>query len=66
MYQINNGEYQHFAEFLPSIDNCVSLQFKTKWANAKNPDDYQNKFQLILSKEDMIKLGKQLIEQASE
>ena len=66
MYQINDGVYQHFAEFLPSIDNCISMQIKTKWTGANDPDEFQNKFQIILSKEEMINLGKQLIEQANK
>lgn len=66
LYQINEGVYQHFIEFTPSIDNCISMQVKTKWTGATDPDALQNKFHIILSKEEMINLGKQLIERASK
>lgn len=66
MYQINNGVYVYYADFLPSINDSVSLQFKTKWSGANDPDELQNKFQIILTKQEMINLGKQLIEQGSK
>jgi hypothetical protein len=66
LYQVNDGVYQHFIEFTPSIDDCVSMLIKTKWTGAHDPDALQNKFHFILSKEDMKNLGKQLIEQASK
>jgi hypothetical protein len=66
LYQINGGIYQHFVEFTPSINDCISVQIKTKWTEAKNPETLENKFHIILSKEDMINLGKQLIEQATK
>lgn len=66
MYQVNSGVYQHYVQFLPSINDCVSMQFKSKWTGANNPDELQNKFQIILTKQEMINLGKQLIEQGSK
>lgn len=66
LYQINEGVYQHFIEFTPSIDDCVSMQIKTKWTGANDPDALQNKFHIILSREEMINLGNQLIERANK
>lgn len=64
MYQINRGTYVHYIEFTPSIDNCVSLQIKTHWTD-NLPYDIQNKFHVILTKQEMIDLGNQLIERAT-
>lgn len=66
LYQINEGDYEHFAEFLPSAGDCVSITFKTRWADAKDPFAFQNKLQIILSKDEMRSLGQHLIEQASK
>jgi len=66
LYKINEGVYEHYIEFTPSIDNCISMQIKTKWTGANDPDQLHNKFQIILSKEDMINLGNQLIERATK
>ena len=66
LYQINKGDYQYFIEFTPSTDDCTSLQIKSKWTEAKDSDALQNKFHIILSREEMINLGKQLIERAAK
>jgi hypothetical protein len=66
IYQVNEGVYQHFVEFTPTINDCISLQIKTRWVGANDPAALQNKFHIILSKEEMINLGKQLIERASK
>lgn len=62
-YKINEGVYVYWVSSGPSIpDTDVSITFQTQSLGASSPDELQNKFQMILSKDDLIKLGTHLIE----
>lgn len=63
LYQINKGPFTHHVECIPTVEDKVMVQFLTQWNNAKIPEEMQMKHQMILSKQDLIDLGKELIKQ---
>ena len=53
-----NEAYKMFAEIRPCInpDNLVELRFMSKYEGAKNPDELQTKFTLVLTPEERQRL----------
>jgi len=50
--------YQTFVETtIPSYDvGKLSVKFYTKWKHAKEPEEYQKKFEMFLTSEELNKL----------
>ena len=65
-YQITKDGYGIWMEALPSINNAVALSFKSQWVGAKDPNELQNKFQMILTKSEIDRLIEVLIEQGNK
>jgi hypothetical protein len=62
-YQVNTGSCTYWVDSGPSIpDTDVSITFKTQFDGASDPSELQNKFQMILNKDDLVRLGTHLIE----
>lgn len=55
-YQITKRAYSLWVEVIPTTDNNVSFQFQTAWSGAKDPNELQNKFQMILSPDEIDRL----------
>jgi len=53
-----NEAYKLFAEIRPCInpDHLVELRFMSKYEGAKNPDELQTKFTLVLTPEERKRL----------
>lgn len=53
-----NEAYKLFAEIRPCInpDNLVELRFMSKYEGAKNPNELQTKFTLVLTPEERKRL----------
>lgn len=53
-----NEAYKLFAEIRPCInpDNLVELRFMSKYEGAKNPEELQTKFTLVLTPEERQRL----------
>ena len=53
-----NEAYKMFAEIRPCInpDNLVELRFMSKYEGAKNPDELQTRFTLVLTPEERQRL----------
>ena len=53
-----NDVYQVIAEIRPCInpDNLVELRFLSKYEGARNPDEFQVKYSLILTPEERKRL----------
>ena len=53
-----NEAYKLFAEIRPCInpDNLVELRFMSKYEGAKNPEELQTKFSLVLTPEERQRL----------
>jgi len=50
-----NQAYSVFAEIITPVapENLVQLKFSTKFADAKNPDEYHDKFSMMLSLQEL-------------
>jgi len=55
-YQITKRSYGLWTAVQPSTDNETSFTFQTRWAEAKDPNELQNKFQMILSENEIRRL----------
>lgn len=53
-----NEAYKMFAEIRPCInpDNLVELRFMSKYEGAKNPDELQTRFTIVLTPEERQRL----------
>jgi hypothetical protein len=62
-YKINNGCHVYRVVDIPSIpDTDVCLKFQSQGLNTEHPELTQEKFQMIISKDDLVRLGTHLIE----
>lgn len=54
----DNEAYKMFAEIRPCINphNLVELRFMSKYEGAKNPDELQTRFALVLTPEERKRL----------
>lgn len=53
-----NGAYKLYAEIVEPVRDMgkVQLKFTSQWTDAKNPNEFQTKFEAILSKEELGRL----------
>lgn len=61
-YPITHGDYQTFIEIYKSDDytNKYMVSFLTRYKDAKDPDALQTKFEMFLTKEELLELSKVL------
>lgn len=65
-FQINGGVYEHWVEFRDSVPNDVSVQFIARYIGDGETAEALRKFQMILSKDDLIRLGSEFIRQGQQ
>lgn len=53
-----NGDYSLFVEIIKPIRDTgkVQLKFTSQWTDAKNPHEFQNKFDAMLTAEELQRL----------
>ena len=53
-----NGGYKMFVEVIEPIRDVgkVQLKFTTQWAGSSTPDEFNNKFEAMLTKEEIQRL----------
>ena len=54
----NNGGYKMFAEIINPVRDIGQrqLKFTTQWEDSKNPEEFQNKFECMLTEEEFKRL----------
>lgn len=55
-HQITKQAYGLWVEVIPTINGTTSFQFQTTWEGANDPNELHNKFQMILSQDEIKRL----------